>query len=164
MLIIGCVDAITEFELNFFVFYFLPISIAAWFIGKNMAMAWAFLATILWYGATLYEGHFYSTHFYAVWNTAIHFLSFIIIAQAIFRIRSTLDLTKSTAEKLNRALAEVKMLGSFLPICMQCKKIRNESGTWDRLEKYIMEHSNSQFSHGYCPECRKKLMEEAGII
>ena len=60
-------------------------------------------------------------------------------------------------EELKQALSEVKTLRGFLPICANCKKIRDDKGYWNRIEAYIEEHSNAQFSHGICPECAKKL-------
>lgn len=60
-------------------------------------------------------------------------------------------------EELKQALSEVKTLRGFLPICANCKKIRDDSGYWNRIEAYIEDHSDAQFSHGICPECAKKL-------
>jgi len=57
---------------------------------------------------------------------------------------------------LQKALTHVKTLQGILPICMHCHKIRNDQQSWERLEKYITEHSDAQFSHGLCPECLKK--------
>lgn len=51
-------------------------------------------------------------------------------------------------------------LGSFLPICSSCKRIRDENGLWTPMEAYIEDHSESEFSHGICPECSKKLYPE----
>jgi hypothetical protein len=44
-----------------------------------------------------------------------------------------------------------------LPICMDCKKIRDESGAWVRIEDYIAGHSEADFTHGICPECMRRL-------
>jgi uncharacterized PurR-regulated membrane protein YhhQ (DUF165 family) len=63
-------------------------------------------------------------------------------------------------EELKQALSEVKTLRGFLPICANCKKIRDDKGYWNRIEAYIQEHSDAQFSHGICPECAKKLYPE----
>ncbi|MDA8085388.1 MAG: response regulator [Nitrospiraceae bacterium] len=57
---------------------------------------------------------------------------------------------------LQEALANVRRLTGLLPICMHCKKIRDDKGYWNQLEAYISEHSEVAFSHGLCPECRKK--------
>lgn len=54
----------------------------------------------------------------------------------------------------------MKTLGSFLPICANCKKIREEDGSWTSIEEYIRDHSETEFSHGICPDCAKKLYPE----
>ena len=64
-----------------------------------------------------------------------------------------------TAE-LKKSMARVKVLSGLLPICASCKKIRDDQGYWKRIEAYIHEHSEAQFSHGICPECAKKIYPE----
>jgi len=58
--------------------------------------------------------------------------------------------------QLESSLAMVKQLEGIIPICGYCKKIRDDKQSWQQLEKYITEHSEASFSHGICPECRKK--------
>jgi ABC-type sugar transport system substrate-binding protein len=58
---------------------------------------------------------------------------------------------------LQDALAQVKHLSGLLPICASCKKIRDDHGDWHQLETYIRDHSNADFSHSICPECRAAL-------
>ncbi len=70
---------------------------------------------------------------------------------------------KKTVGDLQRALDEVKTLGGLLPICANCKKIRDDGGYWHQLEAYISTHSHAEFSHGTCPECAKKLYPELFI-
>lgn len=60
-------------------------------------------------------------------------------------------------KELQAALAEVKTLRGILPICMNCKKIRNDEGAWTQLELYIKEHTGADFSHGMCEPCVKKM-------
>ncbi|MEN6318042.1 MAG: PAS domain-containing protein [Syntrophaceae bacterium] len=59
--------------------------------------------------------------------------------------------------KLQEALSKVKSLSGLLPICASCKKIRDDKGYWTQIELYITSHSEADFSHGLCPECRKVL-------
>jgi hypothetical protein len=66
---------------------------------------------------------------------------------------------KRTAE-LAKARAEVKVLSGFLPICAACKDIRTATGEWEQIESYIRDHSEAQFSHGYCPKCAQKLYDD----
>lgn len=63
-------------------------------------------------------------------------------------------------EELQRALAEVKQLRGILPICAYCKKIRKDDGSWEQIEVYVREHTDAQFSHGMCGECKIKWYEE----
>ena len=63
-------------------------------------------------------------------------------------------------DKLQAALAKIKTLSGMLPICAHCKKIRDDKGYWSQIEEYIRDHSEAQFSHGICPECAEKAMEE----
>lgn len=62
--------------------------------------------------------------------------------------------------ELQEALGRVKMLSGLLPVCAQCKKIRNDEGVWERIETYISKHSDAHFSHGLCPECARRLYPE----
>ena len=61
---------------------------------------------------------------------------------------------------LQEALAQVKTLSGLLPICANCKKIRDDKGYWHQVETYIKSHSEADFSHSICPECGKKLYPE----
>lgn len=65
--------------------------------------------------------------------------------------------------ELQKALAEVRALSGLLPICSNCKKIRDDQGYWQQLEEYIQGHSEAQFTHGICPECAKKLYPDLNI-
>ncbi len=55
--------------------------------------------------------------------------------------------------ELQKALADVMELQSILPICMYCKKVRDDQNYWQAVEVYISNHTRTQFSHGICPSC-----------
>ena len=59
--------------------------------------------------------------------------------------------------ELDGSQEDVKILSGLLPICASCKKIRDDEGPWNQVEEYIHEHSEAQFSHGICPDCRKRF-------
>ena len=74
-----------------------------------------------------------------------------------------LALQKSLAERvkeLEQALSQVKQLQGMLPICSYCKKIRNDQNYWQRVEGYISDHTDVEFSHGICPDCHVQVMAE----
>ncbi len=60
-------------------------------------------------------------------------------------------------DDLQKALYDVKRLNGLIPICANCKKIRDDKGYWEEVEKYISERSDVDFTHGLCPDCMKKL-------
>lgn len=161
---LGLIDWQTGHEINFFVFYFLPVSMAAWYVGLSGGIIAAVLCGVVWAGADALSGHKYPADFYAVWNTTIRLISFLAIGSAVAKIKTLLDQEREISATLRKTLSEIKVLETFLPICAQCKKIRNEQGVWQHLEVYIGQHSGTQFSHGYCPQCAKRAMEEAGLI
>lgn len=69
-----------------------------------------------------------------------------------------LELLRTLSQRL-RALEKILMnsLGGLLPICMNCKNIRDERGVWVRIEDYISDRSEAEFTHGICPDCMRKL-------
>lgn len=82
------------------------------------------------------------------------------LAGANERLDEELTRRKKLIIQLEKALADVKKLSGLLPICASCKKIRDDKGSWQALESYIAGHSEADFSHGFCPECFKRLYPE----
>ncbi|NQT23868.1 response regulator [candidate division KSB1 bacterium] len=75
-------------------------------------------------------------------------------------LKRTRDEQKVLIKKLQNSLAEIKTLSGLVPMCAHCKKIRDDEGYWEKVEVYIEEHSEAQFSHGICPECKDELYPE----
>ncbi len=71
------------------------------------------------------------------------------------RMMAVQDELAARIYELESANKHIEHLEEILPICSYCKKIRNNSGDWDQIEIYISEHSQTQFSHGICPDCAK---------
>jgi DNA-binding response OmpR family regulator len=74
-----------------------------------------------------------------------------------------LDLQTRLADQvreLEAALGKIRNLTGLLPICMYCKSIRDDSNYWHRVEEYVSEHADVQFSHGICPKCLPRVTEE----
>ncbi|MFC1568833.1 hypothetical protein ACFL4L_01235 [bacterium] len=59
-------------------------------------------------------------------------------------------------EMIAAQLAELRQIRGLLPICMHCKNVRKDDGFWVKVEEYIEERSEAEFSHGICPACMKK--------
>ena len=93
--------------------------------------------------------------FFDVPNNALYFRSVILFLFIIFGL-----IVGNTISRLEEALQNVKTLTGFLPICANCKKIRDDEGYWQQIEEYIMDHSEVDFTHSICNECVKKLYPE----
>jgi sigma-B regulation protein RsbU (phosphoserine phosphatase) len=82
--------------------------------------------------------------------------------ELLARVRAgerVIQLERSLLQKnkeLSEALSQVKQLKGLLPICMFCKKIRNDENYWQKVEEYLAEHTGADFSHSICPECLEK--------
>jgi len=60
---------------------------------------------------------------------------------------------KRTETELRHAVAQIRTLHGLLPICMHCKKIRDDQGQWSPVEVYVRERTDAEFTHGLCPSC-----------
>ena len=82
------------------------------------------------------------------------------VGQRILDLESVLQ---TKVLDLQVALDQVERLQGLLPICMHCKKIRNEKNDWQRLESFIQEHSEAEFTHSLCEECREEHYPRSGV-
>ncbi len=157
VVVLGFVDYVTGHELGFSLFYLLPIAIAAWKVGRTGSYLISILSSIVWFFSDI-SSHPYSSVLFALWNTIMQLLCFLIIGYSTSKIQSLLREKRETSRAL---LSQVKTLSGLIPICASCKKIRDDKGDWQRIEEYIEERTNAEFTHGLCPECMDKLLKEA---
>lgn len=68
-------------------------------------------------------------------------------------VREQRDLLQLANEALEAALARVRTLEGTVSICMHCKGIRTDAARWQKLEEYLLAHTDANFSHGICPAC-----------
>lgn len=125
--------------------YVLPVAFAAWFAMARTAYALAFLLPIGSLLIILFLEHTAPAH-YAALNTLIEIAVLSFIAFTCSVVRQNFELKR-----------QVKVLEAILPVCMGCKRIRNEHQHWQTMEAYVTEHTDSVVSHGVCPECAKRL-------
>jgi K+-sensing histidine kinase KdpD len=155
--LIAWLDYLTGYELQFFLFYFVPVGLAAWFAGRAPGVAFALLSAAMWFWIERASGHSYAHAIYFYWNTLVRLTAFLTIALAISQIRVMLNAEIRLRQEIQKATGEVKHLRGLLPICASCKRIRNDAGLWEQIELYIKSHSEAEFTHGLCPDCVKKF-------
>jgi hypothetical protein len=151
LLLFGWVDYITGYELGFFVFYSVPVGLAAWYLGRWPGVAVALGATISWWLADALAGAKYSTRFSFWWNSAIHFAAFVINAVTIARIRLDLNQRDELAAKLEAARQTLRAVATVLPACPLCGKAHPErSGEADLR---VLTRGNADLANALCGEC-----------
>jgi hypothetical protein len=121
LLILGWIDFVTGYEFGFFIFYFLPVSMAAWWGSRRTGLLMAVAAAIAWYLSDRLSHHPYSNAFFLYWETFMRLVSFLTTAYTIARIRelgrgrSELEtaLRDSTAENavLRHRISEIERQG-----------------------------------------------------
>lgn len=72
------------------------------------------------------------------------------------------ELRRRVAE-LETTLHEVKQLQGLLPICMDCKRIRDDHDAWHQVEHYIAARTTAAFTHSLCPKCFRKRIDELDL-
>jgi len=86
------------------------------------------------------------------------------LQKRLARTNRNLEQQVATEQRLNRELQEaldrIQVLSGLIPICANCKNIRDDAGFWHQIEVYIREHSDMDFSHSICPDCQKLLYPE----
>lgn len=110
LLLIGWLDYITGYEFGFFIFYFIPVSIAAWFCGKRPGLAIALASAFCWYLSDKYTHHPYSEAFFIYWEVFMRLISFLTTSLTVSRIRQMLLNEERLNGELRAALQEVKAL------------------------------------------------------
>ena len=142
-LLIAAIDYLSGPFIYFSILFVFPIVLATWFNGRLWGMILAcclpFVRVFLRYP---WDAPWSSSE--GVINAGIRIMFFIIVVLLV------------DSEAKRRALQEeIKVLKGLLPICSFCKKIRTKENEWVMLEEYITEHSEAEFSHGFCPQCLK---------
>jgi len=123
--------------------YFFPVALAAWYSGRTPALMLSGVMPLM---------HFLFIRHLAdqLGGAAVLYLQTVLRAALI----GVLGFWLARLAEHERAIeSRVSQLEGLLSICAVCKKIRNENGEWDALERYISSHSTAEFSHAFCPSC-----------
>jgi hypothetical protein len=146
-------DYFTGVEVNFTLFYLVPVFFVTWSIDRRSGI-FASLWCALGWGFVDYLGRPEFRVGPALWNAWIQFGLFVTFSFVLTWIKSALLEQNKLNTELQAALAEVQSLSGLLPMCAWCRKIREEDGEWVSLETYVADHSGADFTHGICPTCK----------
>ncbi|MDD5285491.1 MAG: type IV pili methyl-accepting chemotaxis transducer N-terminal domain-containing protein [Desulfuromonadaceae bacterium] len=91
----------------------------------------------------------------------LSFEFFVVFRPSLSQLSNMMTSLERRNAELEEAILRIKRLEGIIPICMFCKKIRDDSSSWQQMEIYISEHSDALFSHGICPDCFSKKKWES---
>ena len=126
-------------------FFVVPVALASWLIGPALGVVLAILLPAV-------RSLYFVLVFRPPWvaaeliNSAVQMGVLLLVAYLVSRAA--------------RDTREIRLLKSFLPICLYCQKIRDADGHWRRLDEYMFEHTGIRFSHGWCPDCEREHFPE----
>jgi K+-sensing histidine kinase KdpD len=167
LLLVSYVDYATSDQFLFFVFYFIPVALCAWRLGRPAGLGMAFLSGIAWWLADRLSGHHYSSEFFSYWNGLICFVAFAVIGSVVAQLKQTSDKRKQTNAELAKTLADLEhstekireMRENLQVVCAWTKQIQVQ-GEWMSIEKFLTNHLDIQLTHGISPEAVRALVEE----
>lgn len=128
------------------VLYTVPILFSLWFTRRRYTIVAALAGSLF-----VLIGFFVSPPGGILWIGLLN----VGLALFIIWVTTFLVLLRKRAEE------QIKTLRGLIPICASCKKIRDDQGYWDILERYIEKHSDAHFTHGLCPDCTKQFYARA---
>ncbi len=134
LLVIGWLDYITGYEFGFFIFYFIPVSIAAWSNGERAGLAIACMSAACWFLSDRLSNHPYSKAYFIYWEMFMRWVSFLTTAITIARIRKMLQREARLNGELRRALSEVDELKARVRCSESCDRFRHYFGEQNRPE------------------------------
>lgn len=126
LLLIGWLDYITGYEFGFFIFYFIPVAIAAWYCGQKDGICIAIASAVCWYLSDRFTHHPYSRSYFIYWELFMRLLSFLTTSMTLSKIR-------------NLVLNEERMIAELL-------ETRSRLAKYAEYEEFIGDEHPSQNS------------------
>jgi hypothetical protein len=165
--LVSFVDYITGYESLFFIFYFLPVALLAWFVGRRAGWAMAIASGMAWWIVDRAGGHPYPHEWYRIWNAFTCYVAFALMGYFVCEIRQQLDkqrrLNHALAEShdaLQRSTQEIRKLQSQIQtVCAWTKRIRVD-GQWVSFEDFLLGQLGIFVTHGLSEEAADDLRRQ----
>jgi hypothetical protein len=162
--LVSLADYVTGYELRFFIFYFLPVALYAWFLSRRTAEAAALACGVVWWIGDRLSGHTYPHELYRVWNALTCLVAFLLVARGVSDIRRRLEAERRLSLALGEALevqtcatAEIRKLQSQVQtVCAWTKRIRVED-KWVSFEEFLHTSLGIEVTHGISEEAAEEL-------
>jgi K+-sensing histidine kinase KdpD len=164
---VSYVDYVTGYEFLFFVFYFIPVAVCGWYLGRLATLSMAVLSGACWFLVDVLSEHHYPHEVIRYWNTFTCFLAFAVIGFIMHHLKQSRDQEQKSRRELEESLAElqdstreIRNLQSQLQVvCAWTQRLRIE-GKWVTLDEFLTSKLNLRISHGISPEALAEIKRE----
>jgi hypothetical protein len=164
LLVVSYVDYVTGYESLFFVFYFIPVALCAWFLCWRTTFALACLSGVSLFIVDKLDGHPYSREAFRYWNSFMCFAAFALIGLVVYRLRLALHKEQHARQELAAALADLNhsterirhLQTNLQVVCAWTKRIRVD-GQWIPLDQFLAKELHLSISHGISPEALEEI-------
>ena len=168
--VVAAVDYVTGADLQFSVFYFVPIAAMAWYVGPNAGLLAAIASSAVWWGVDVTSGRVYRTELIEVANYTLRLVSFVAIAVVFSRLRQARDDQRKLNTKLERTVGELqaslteveKLRNEIQRVCAWTNRIQSE-GKWVPMDKFLVDKLHFKISHGISDEGVEQLREQGSL-
>jgi K+-sensing histidine kinase KdpD len=158
--VVTYVDYATGYEIRVYAFYFIPICLCAWYLGRVSIVCFSVVSAVCWFYADLFSGHQYSTETYRYWNGFISFVPFAVVGLTLNRLKASLDAERRAHEELSRSTREIRELQNGLQVvCSWTKRIEVE-GKWVPIDEFLTKQLHLKLTPGISPEASRRFREQ----
>jgi len=166
LLVLSYIVYLAGYNFLFFIFFFIPVSLCGWYLGRVSVVCMAILSGVSWCIVDILSIHFYPAEVCRYANTVICFLAFASIGLLVQGLRHSLteqvrvrrDLEK-TLEELNRTTEEARKLQSQLQVVCAWTKRINIEGRWVALDEFLTNTLNTKITYGVAPEAMQEVLD-----
>ena len=160
------IDYVSRYQFLLFIFYFVPVSMAGWYLGRYAVLSMAILTGMSWCSIDILSNHHYPNELIRYWNSLICFLAFAIIGLLLQSLRRSLNQQTIVRQRFEKALTDltqateetVKLQHQLHVVCAWTKRI-NIEGKWIPLDEFLTDKLNAKVSYGVSPEAMAEVLQ-----
>ena len=156
---------LTGYHFLFFVFFFIPVSLCGWYLGRLSVVCMSILSGMSWCVVDILSNHPYPSEVVRYWNSFICFIAFAIIGLLLQRLRQSLKEQTRARQDLQQALDELRrstdeirgLQDKLQVVCAWTKRI-NVEGKWIALDEFLTDKLHTKVSYGVSPEAMEEVL------
>jgi hypothetical protein len=165
LVVLSYIVFLTGHNILFFVFFFIPVSLCGWHLGRISVLCMAVLSGVSWCVVDILSNHEYPSEMFRYANSLICFLAFATIGLLVQGLRRSLSEQLRVRQDLEQALEETKRsneqmlrLQSHLQVVCAWTKRINVEGRWVALDEFLTDKLNTQITYGVSPEAMQEVL------